>query len=95
MVKHESVPSSRKDECHPILVDFGNDHFSFSPNDNGEKVVVRLLVSFSFDAVEPSKVSINKKKQIQKKIKTLLQQSAVIIDTDFTDIGDPIEKGIQ
>ena len=53
LVKHDAVQPSQKDDCHPILVDYGNDQFSIRINDNGENVIVKPLDSFSFEAVKP------------------------------------------
>ena len=44
LVKHETVQPLQKDDCHPILADFGNDHFSIRINNKGDDVNIKPLV---------------------------------------------------
>ena len=92
LVKHEAVQPSQKDDCHPILADYGNDQFSIRINDKGEHVIIKPLDSFSFKAVKLFQQQY--KPPLKQNNKTLLQQSTVLNDTDITDFDDPINKRI-
>ena len=45
-----STPCEKHDS-HPILADYGTDHFSIRINDKGNDIVVKPLQSFSFQSV--------------------------------------------
>ena len=81
----------QKDDCHPILADFGNDQFSFR-NIDKENIISKPVNSSSFEAVKPFQSQY--KKPIKRNTRTLLKQSAFLNDTDITDTDDPIEKVI-
>ena len=70
--KIETVLPSLKNDCHPSLAHSGNDQFPSRDNNEGEKIVIKTLDSFSFDAVHP--IEIPCKKPITKNAKTLIQQ---------------------
>ena len=53
LVKLEAVQPAQKDDCHPVLADVGNDHFSIRINNKGDDVIFTPLGSFSFKAVKP------------------------------------------
>ena len=90
LVKHETVQPLQKDDCHPILADYGNDQLSVRINNKGEDVIVKPLDSFSFKAVKLFQQQY--KPPVKKNNKTLLQQSTVLNDTDITDFDDPVKK---
>ena len=42
-VRHEEIKCSKKNDCHPILADYGEDQFSFRINDKGEDIHMKTL----------------------------------------------------
>ena len=93
LVQHENVLLSQKDDCHPILVDFGNDQFCSHINDRGANIVFKPLVAFSFEAVQPFQSQY--RKPIKKNSITVLQQTAILNNTHITDEhDDTIEKSM-
>ena len=93
LVKHEAVQPSQKDDCHPILADYGNDQFS-NPKlmTKAKMFIIKPLDSFSFKAVKPFQQQY--KPPVKKNNKTLLQQSTVLNDTDITDFDDPVNERV-
>ena len=53
LIKHEELLPHQKHDSHPIIADFGTDHFSIRFNDKGNDNVVKHLHSFSFKSVTP------------------------------------------
>ena len=93
LVKHETALPSRKVDRHPVLADFENDKFSIRMNEKGEKVIIKPLDPFSFEAAKPFQSQYEKPNR--KNTKTLLQQSAILNDDHIIDNHDPIEKKNQ
>ena len=60
LVEHENVLPSLKDHCHSGLAHFGKDQFPTCDDNVGEKNVNKTLDYFSFDAVHPFQVPIEK-----------------------------------
>ena len=91
-LKHKQLPpqidfallqnDTLKPVYHPILADYGRDHYSIRYNDKGNDIVVKPLHSFSFKSVTPFQTKF--KTPIQKNNKTLHQQSLLLNDTDIT-----------
>ena len=50
--KLKNVSPPQKDDCHPILPDFGNDQFSNPINDKGENSDIKPPESIFFEAVK-------------------------------------------
>ena len=48
LVKHEEIKYNKKNDCHPILADYGDDEFSIRINNKGEDIHIKPLDSFSF-----------------------------------------------
>ena len=48
LVKHEEIKYNQKNDCHPILADYGDDQFSIRINNKGEDIHIKPLDSFSF-----------------------------------------------
>ena len=71
LVKHVTVLTSLKDDCHSGLAHFGKDQFPTCDGNEGEKNVIKTLDNFSFDAVNAFQVPI--KKSITKNAKTVVQ----------------------
>ena len=71
LVKHETALSSLKNDCHPILAEFGNDQFSIPINDERENITIEPINSFYFEAVEPFQSQY--KKPIKRNYETLVQ----------------------
>ena len=69
--KNESVLPSLKNDCHPGIAHFGNDQFPTRDDSEGEKIAIKTLDFFSFDAVHPIQVPF--KKTITKNAKTVIQ----------------------
>ena len=47
LVKHEEKKYNQKNDCHPILADYGEDKFSIRINNKGEDIQLKPLDSFS------------------------------------------------
>ena len=82
LIKHEEILHHQKHDSHPILADYGTDHFSIRINDEGNDIVVKPLHSFSFKSVTPFQTKF--KTPIKKNNKTLHQQSLLLNDSDIT-----------
>ena len=80
LIKHEEILPHQKHDSHPILADYGTDHFSIRINDKGNDIVVKPLQSFSFKSITPFQTKV--KTPIKKNNKTLHQQSLLLNDTD-------------
>ena len=88
LVKHEEIKYNQKNDCHPILADYGDDQFSIRINSKGEDIHIKPLDSFSFNLLFHSNQNI--KKPTKKQAKSLLQQSTILNDTDFLSDEDEI-----
>ena len=53
LVKHEEIKCNQKNDCHPILADYGDDQFSIRINNKGEDIHIKPLDSFSFQSIVP------------------------------------------
>ena len=82
LIKHETVILSQKDESHPILAGFGKDQFSIRFIDFRRKHHARSTRQIFFWWFYFISKFITK--PIKKSIKTLLQKSATLNDTDIT-----------
>ena len=49
LVKHEEIKCNQKNDCHPILADYGEDQFSFRINNKGEDIHIKPLDLFFFN----------------------------------------------
>ena len=76
----------KKNNCHSILADYGEDQFSIRINDKGEDIHIKPLDSFSFKPFVPFET--NYKRPTKNQAKSLLQQSTILNDTDFLSIED-------
>ena len=91
LVKHEEIKYNQKNDCHPILADYGDDQFSIRINNKGEDIHIKPLDSFSFQSIVPfeSKYKTPTKNQA----KSLLQQSTILNDTDIlSDEDEPTQS---
>ena len=79
LVKYEEIKSNKKNECHPILADYGEDPFPIRINNKGEDIHIKPLDSFSFQSIVPFESKY--KKPTKNKAKSLLQQSTILNDT--------------
>ena len=52
-VKHEEIKNNQKNDCHPILADYGEDQFSIRINNKGGDIHIKPLDSFSFHSIVP------------------------------------------
>ena len=52
-VKPEEIKYNQKNDCHPILADYGDDQFSIRINNKGEDIHIKPLDSFSFQSIVP------------------------------------------
>ena len=41
LVKHEEIKYNQKNDCHPILADYGDDQFSIRINNKGEDIHIK------------------------------------------------------
>ena len=46
LVKHEEIKYNQKNDCHPILADYGDDQFPIRINNKGEDIHIKPLDSF-------------------------------------------------
>ena len=52
LVKHEKIKYNQKNDCHPILADYGDDQFSIRINNKEEDIHIKPLDSFSFQSID-------------------------------------------
>ena len=86
LVKHEEIKYNQKNDCHPILADYGEDQFSIRINNKGEDIHIKPLDSFSFQSIVPFESKY--KRPTKNKTKSLLQQSTILNDTDILSDED-------
>ena len=79
LVKHEEIKYNQKNDCHPILADYGDDQFSIRINNKGEDIHIKHLDSFSFQSIVPFESKY--KRPTKNQAKALLQQSTILNDT--------------
>ena len=79
LVKHEKIKYNKKNDCHPILADYGEDQFSIRLNNKGEDFHIKPLDSFSFQSIVPFESKY--KRPTQNQATSLLQQSTIVNDT--------------
>ena len=77
-----------KNDCHPILADYGEDQFSIRMNNKGEVIHIKPSDSFSFQFIVPFESKYKRPSKSQ--AKSLLQQSTILNDTDI--FGDEDES---
>ena len=51
LVKHEEIKYNQKNDCHPILADYGDDQFSRRNNNKREDIHIKPLQSFSIKSI--------------------------------------------
>ena len=88
LVKHEEIKYNQKNDCHPILADYGDDLFSIRKNTKGEDIHIKPLDSFSFQSIVPFESKY--KKHTKNQTKSLLQQSTIPNDTDILSDNDEL-----
>ena len=81
LVKLEETKYNKKNDCHPILADYGEDQFSIRINNKGEGIHIKPLDSFSLQSIVPFEYK--NKTPTENKAKSLLQQSTLLSDTDI------------
>ena len=86
LVKHEEIKYNQKNGYHPILADYGEDHFSIRINNKGEDIFIKPLDSFSFQSIVPFESKY--KRPTKNQAKSLLQQSTIVNDTDILSDED-------
>ena len=86
--KLEEIKYNRKNDCHPILADYGEDQFSIRINNKGENIHIKPLDSFCFQSIVPFESKY--KRPTKNQAKSLLQQSTILNDTDvLSDENEP------
>ena len=86
LVKHEEIKFNQKNDCHPILADYGDDQFSIRINNKVEDIHIKPLDSFSFQSIVPFESRY--KRPTKNQAKSLLQQSTFLNDTDILSDED-------
>ena len=86
LIKHEEIKYNLKNDCHPILADYGEDQFSIRINKKGEDIHIKPLDSFSFQSIVPFESKY--KRRTKKQTKSLLQHSTILNDTDILSDED-------
>ena len=86
LVKHEEIKYNQKNDCHPILADYGDDQFSIRINNKEEDIHIKPLESFSFKSIVPFESKY--KRPTKNQTKSLLQQSTILNDTDILSDDD-------
>ena len=93
LVKHEEIKYNKKNDCHPILVDYGEDQFSIRINNKGENIHIKPLDSVSFQSIVPFESKY--KRPTKNQAKSFLQQSTILNDTDIlSDEDEPNQSQI-
>ena len=88
LVKHEEIKYNQKNDCHPILANYGDDHFSIRINNKGEDIFIKPLSSFSFRSIVPFESKY--KRPTKNHAKSPLQQPTILNDTDvLSDEDEP------
>ena len=90
LVKHEEIKYNQKNDCHPILADYGDDQFSIRINNKGEDIHIITLDSFSFRSIVLFESKY--KKPTKNQTKSLLQQSTILNDTDLLSDDDELTQ---
>ena len=75
LVKHEEIKYNQKNDCHPILADYGDDQFSIRINNKGEDIHIKPLDSFSFQSMVPFESKYKKTTKNQTKSLTTIDNS--------------------
>ena len=75
-----------KNDCHPILADYGEDQCSIRMNNKGQDIHIKPLDSFSFPSIVP--IESKYKRPTRNQAKSLLQQSTILNDTDILSDED-------
>ena len=86
LVKHEEIKYNQKNDCRPILADYGDDQFSIRKNNKGEDISIKLSNSFSFRSIVPFQSKY--KRPIKNQTKSLIQQSTFLNDNDVLSDED-------
>ena len=89
-VKHEEIKFNPKNDCHPILTDYGEDQFSIRINNKGEGIHIKPLDSFFFQSNVPFESKY--KRPTKNQAKSLLQQSTTLNDTDIPSDEEEINQ---
>ena len=90
LVKHDEIKYNQKNDCHPILADYGEDQFSIRINNKGEDIHIKPLVSFSFQSIVPFESKY--KRPTKKQAKSFLQQSTIFNYTDILSDEEEINQ---
>ena len=90
LVKHEEIKYNQKNDCHPILAEYGEDHFSIRVTNKGEDISINPLNSFTFQSFVPFESKY--KRSTKNQAKSLLQQSTILIDTDVLTDEDELDQ---
>ena len=84
---------NQKNDCHPILADYGDDQFSIRIKNKREDIHIKPLESFSFISIVPFESKYKRPTKNQRK--SLLQQSTILNDTDIlSDDDEPTQPQI-
>ena len=90
LVKHEEMKYIQKNDCHPILAEYGEDQFSTRNNNKGEDYHINPLDSLSFQSIVPFESEY--KRPTKNQAKSLLQQSTILNDTDILSDEEEINQ---
>ena len=90
IVKHEEIKFDQKNDCHPVLADYGDDQFSIRKNNKGEDIHLKPLDSLSFQSIVPFESKY--KRPTKNQAKSLLQQSTILNDTDIFSDEDELTQ---
>ena len=90
LVKHQEIKYNQKNDCHPILADYGEDQFSIRINNQGENIHIKHLDSFSFQSIVPFESE--NKRPTKNQAKSLLQQSTILKYTDILSDEEEINQ---
>ena len=70
---------NQKNECHPILADYGDDQFSIRINNKGEDIHIKPLDSFSFQPIVPFESKHKKSKKTKQNLSYNNRQFLMIL----------------
>ena len=90
LVKHEEIKYNKKNDCQPLLAEYGEDQFSIRINNKGEDIHIKSFDSFSFQSNVPFESKC--KRPTKNQAKSLLQQSTILNDTDILSDEEEINQ---
>ena len=90
LVKHKEIKYNKKNDCHLILAEYGDDQFSIRIKNKGEDINIKPLDSFFFQSIVQFESKY--KRPTKNQAKSLLQQSTILNDSDNLSDEDELTQ---